>query len=128
MEVLEYVKSRGLKLAVFTGKGTETTQISLEELGIDGFFDYIVTGNDVRNHKPSSEGLVKILKHFNLAPGEALMVGDGVSDIKAAHEAGIKVGAVLWDGYAGDKVRSMQSDYVFRTVNELQLWLKETLG
>ena len=38
-EVLEYVKSRGLKLAVFTGKGTETTQISLEELGIDGFFD-----------------------------------------------------------------------------------------
>jgi len=126
-EVLEYVKGRGCKLAVFTGKGRSTTTISLEELGIDRYFDYIVTGTDVQNHKPSSEGLLKILDHFSLAPHEALMIGDGVSDVKAAREAGIKVGVVLWDSYAGDKVRSMETDYSFHTVNELHQWLKENL-
>ena len=127
MEVLQLIKSRGCKLAVFTGKGTRTTQISLRELGIDKFFDFIVTGNDVQNHKPSSEGLIKILKYFSLDPGEALMIGDGVSDIKAANEAGIRVGLVLWDGYAGDKARTMPSDYSFHTVRELEQWLKENL-
>lgn len=127
-EVLEYIKSRRCKLAIFTGKGRYTTRISLEQLGIMRYFDYIVTGNDVMNHKPSSEGLVKILNHFSLAPEEAVMIGDGVSDIKAAREAGIKVGVVLWDLYAGDKVRSMQTDYSFHTAKELEQWLRENLA
>jgi len=128
MEVLGYIKSRGSKLAIFTGKGTQTTEISLEELGIAGFFDYVVTGNDVLNHKPSSEGLLKILDHFSLGADEVLMIGDGVSDIKAAREAGIKVGLVLWDSYAGNAVRSMRTDYLFHTVKELGQWLRGNLG
>lgn len=126
-EILDFIKSRGCKLAIFTGKGTRTTEITLQELGIDQFFDYIVTGNDVVNHKPSSEGLIKILEHFSLTPDEALMIGDGVSDITSAHAAGMKVGAVLWDSYAGDKVRSMPSDYSFQTVSELEQWLRKNL-
>jgi pyrophosphatase PpaX len=126
-EVLDFIKSRGCKLAIFTGKGTRTTQITLQELGIDQYFDYIVTGNDVVNHKPSSEGLIKILEHFSFSPDEALMIGDGVSDVTSAHEAGIKVGAVLWDSYAGDKVRSMPSDYSFHTVVELEQWFRKNL-
>ena len=127
IEVLDFIQSRGCKLAIFTGKGTHTTRISLQELGIDKYFDYIVTGNDVLNHKPSAEGLIKILKHFSLAPEEALMIGDAVSDIKAAHEAGIKVAVALWDSYAGDKVRSLPTDYSFQTVVELEQWLRKNL-
>jgi pyrophosphatase PpaX len=125
--VLDYVKLRGCRLAIFTGKGSDTTRISLEELGIDHYFDYIVTGNDVVNHKPSSEGLIKIMDHFALTPDEVVMIGDAVSDVKAAHEAGVKVGVVLWDSYAGDKVRSMKTDYTFHTVDELHEWLKTKL-
>jgi pyrophosphatase PpaX len=126
-EILDFIKSRGCKLAIFTGKGTRTTQITLQELGIDQYFDYIVTGNDVVNHKPSSEGLIKILEHFSLSPDETLMIGDGVSDVTSAHEAGMKVGTVLWDSYAGDKVRSMPSDYLFHTVVELEQWFRKNL-
>ena len=126
-EVLEYLRSRRCKLAVFTGKGRHTTRISLEQLGIMRYFDYVVTGNDVLNHKPSSEGLVKILNHFSLGPEEAVMIGDGVSDIKAARGAGIKVGVVLWDSYAGDKARSLETDYRFHTVKELDEWVRENV-
>ncbi|HEY6950888.1 MAG TPA: HAD-IA family hydrolase, partial [Bacteroidota bacterium] len=87
----------------------------------------IVTGNDVVNHKPSSEGIRKIMKHFSLKPDETLMIGDGVSDIKAAREAGVKVGVVLWDSYAGEKVHAMEKDFSFHTVAELHKWLKDNL-
>jgi HAD superfamily hydrolase (TIGR01509 family) len=127
-EILAFLDKAGCIVALFTGKGTHTTRISLEELGIKEYFDYTVTGNDVVNHKPSSEGILKILDHFQLKPDEALMIGDAVSDVKAAHGAGVKMAAVLWDSYAREKMLALQTDYAFHTVAELEQWLRINLG
>lgn len=127
-DVLKFVKQSGLKLALFTGKGIDTTTITLEEFGIQKYFDYVVTGSDVKNHKPSSEGLEKILIHFSLPPEAVLMVGDHVSDVKAAHDAGVKIAAVVWNSYAKDKVLQMKTDEVFHTVQELHCWLELQLN
>jgi pyrophosphatase PpaX len=123
-EVLRYISARGKMLAVFTGKGTRAATITLQEFCIDRYFDFIVTGNDVVNHKPSSEGLRKIMDHFGLRADEVLMVGDAVSDVKAAHEAGVKIAAVLWDSYAKEKVLQMETDFTFHDVGEFHGWLK----
>lgn len=123
-EVLRYIKECNKTLAIFTGKGIQTTTITLQEFHIDQYFDYIVTGNDVVNHKPSSEGLQKIMDRFALQADEVLMVGDAVSDVKAAHEAGVKIAAVLWDSYAKEKVLQMDTDFVFHDVQEFHDWLK----
>jgi len=124
-EILRFTKERGKLLALFTGKGTHTTRITLQEFHIDKYFDYIVTGNDVLNHKPSSEGLHKIMQHFALQPDQVLMVGDAVSDVIAAQEAGIKIAAVVWDSYAKEKVIHMKADFTFHHVKEFHLWLSE---
>ncbi|MGB2869483.1 MAG: HAD-IA family hydrolase [Bacteroidota bacterium] len=124
-EILQMVKGARRNLALFTGKGTHTTRITLEEFRIKQYFDYVVTGNDVSEHKPSAEGIRKILSHFSLRPEEVLMVGDAVSDVKASHEAGVKIAAVLWDSYAKEKVLQMRTDYVFYNVAEFHQWLKE---
>jgi pyrophosphatase PpaX len=122
--ILSSLKERGKLLALFTGKGTYTAMITLQEFHIEKYFDYVVTGNDVVKHKPSSEGLHKIMKHFVLRPDELLMVGDSVSDVKAAHEAGVKIAAVVWDSYAKEKVLQMKTDYVFHDTMEFQDWLE----
>jgi HAD superfamily hydrolase (TIGR01509 family) len=127
LEVLNDVKKRGRHLALFTGKGIHTTTITLEEFGLKDLFDYVVTGNDVVNHKPSAEGIRKILDHFNLNPNEAVMVGDSVADVKASHAAGVKVAAVLWDSYAKDRVMKLETDYRFHSVTEFHHWLKAQL-
>lgn len=124
-EILRMVKSARRSLALFTGKGTHTTRITLEEFGINHYFDYVVTGNDVSEHKPSAEGIRKILAYFALKPAEALMVGDAVSDVKASRDAGVEIAAVLWDSYAKEKVLQMNTDYVFHNVAEFHQWLKE---
>lgn len=123
-ELLDFLKQRGLLLALFTGKGKRTTLITLEKFSLKPYFDLIVTGNDVENHKPSADGIRKVMKTFHLKPGELLMVGDAVSDVKAAHEAGVAIAAVLWDSYGKEKVLQMDPDYRFHNVGAFTEWLK----
>jgi pyrophosphatase PpaX len=126
-EILDFVKSRSLLLAIFTGKGRRSTLISLETLGIKNYFDLIVTGDDVSNYKPSAEGIRKIMRTFGLALEQVLMVGDAVADVKAAHEAGVPIAAVVWDSYGKEKVLEMEVDYLFHSVEEFSAWLKAAL-
>lgn len=122
-EILDYLKNNKYPLGIFTGKGREASMITLKKLRIDHYFDLIVTGDDVNNHKPSAEGILKFLSHFGLKKERVLMIGDSVSDVKASNEAGIKVASALWDSYAHEKVKTPQSDYYFYSVAELKEFL-----
>ncbi len=126
-DTLRYLRDRKRTLALFTGKGSRTTAITLEEFGLDGYFEAVVTGNDVVNHKPSPEGIRKVLDRFSLRPDEVLMVGDAVSDVAAARGAGVPVAAVLWDSYGKERVLQMNADYVFHDVDEFHRWVRAEL-
>jgi phosphoglycolate phosphatase-like HAD superfamily hydrolase len=63
------------------------------------------------------------MQHFALQQDEVLMVGDSDVDVKAAHEAGVKIAAVLWDSYSKEKVLKMKTDFVFNNTREFQDWL-----
>ena len=122
-EILDGLKSQGVLLSIYTGKGREAAAITLRKLGIYDYFDLIITGDEVKEHKPSPEGIEVFLEKFNLEKNDVLMIGDSPSDIKAAAAAGVKVASVLWDSLAKDHVLKMKSDYVFNTVAELKEFL-----
>ncbi len=119
-EIIQAIKSAGLPISIFTGKGKSTTEITLGFIEVYEYFDMIVTSDDVKNHKPSPEGINKFIDAFNLQRNRVLMIGDSPADILASKNAGIKIASVVWDSYAKDKVLSMESDYVFHTVSELK--------
>lgn len=118
--VLQLIKSKAIPMAIFTGKGRKTSLITLEKIGMLDYFDMLVTGDDVQNHKPSPDGLVKIVDHYKFNPEEVLLIGDAPSDIEAAKSVGVKSATVLWDCYAEEEVFRLNSDYYFSTVNELK--------
>ena len=124
-EILDYLKSKKFPLGIFTGKGREATMITLKKLEVDNYFNLIVTGDDVANHKPSAEGILKFVNHFKLKNERVLMIGDSVSDVKSSKEAGIKVVSALWDSYGHEKVKTLQSDYYFYSVDELRKFLMQ---
>ena len=125
-ELLDYLKTKDVLLAVFTGKGRQASLITLEELNIINYFDLIVTGDDVGNHKPSSEGIMKFVNEHNLKKDEVLMIGDSVADVLASKEAGIRIASALWDSYAAEKVKNLGSDYYFHSVAKLREFLVKT--
>ncbi|OGU32317.1 MAG: hypothetical protein A2X67_01795 [Ignavibacteria bacterium GWA2_55_11] len=121
-EILHELKSSGVKLALFTGKGRHTTAITLEVCGLGKYFDKVVTGNDVMLHKPSGEGIRSIMHDLGVTQEGTFMVGDAVADILAAREAGIRIASVLWDSYGRERVLREQRDLTFESVEEFGAW------
>lgn len=125
VNVLELLKQKSILLSIYTGKGRKASTITLQKLGIYDFFDLIITGDDVKNHKPSAAGINLFLEKFTLNKDEVLMIGDSPADVKAARSAGVKIASVLWDSYAREKVLQLKSDYVFHSVEELKTFLEK---
>ena len=123
-EALTHLRDGGVTLAVFTGKGRRTTEITLEALKIGGYFDLIVSGSDVQRHKPHPEGIRKVLDRFSLAPGEVLMIGDSFGDITAARDAGVTPVAALWDSYDHSRVLGALPELAFHSVKDFSSWLR----
>jgi pyrophosphatase PpaX len=102
-KIVEHLKNKNVYLSIYTGKGRDAATITLKKIGLFDYFDMIMTGDDVKEHKPSAEGILNFVKGFNLDPDRVLMVGDSPSDIKAARSAGVKIASVVWDSYAKDE-------------------------
>jgi pyrophosphatase PpaX len=126
-DLLKYIKEKGILLSIFTGKGKSAAEITLKKLGVFDYFDMIITGDEVKEHKPSAEGILLFIDKYNLDKEKVLMIGDSPSDIKAAHSAGIKCASVLWDSYAKEKVMNLKTDFLFHSVEELERFIKERI-
>ncbi len=126
-DALAMIKAEGLPISIFTGKGRDSSLITLEKIGVLEYFDMIVSGDDVQEHKPSPEGIRKFVEKFGLQNDRVLMVGDAPSDIKAARSAGTKVAYVLWDEYARNRNYELESDFVFHTVEEFKTFVDKNI-
>jgi putative hydrolase of the HAD superfamily len=48
----------------------------IKNLGLDKYFDYVVTGDDIGLNKPAVENWNKLLEMSGLKPKQCIMVGD----------------------------------------------------
>jgi HAD superfamily hydrolase (TIGR01509 family) len=92
LETLKILKEQGKILAICTNRSTSMPAI-LKHFEIADLFEYVITSLDVTRPKPDPEGLLAILQKFNLNPGEAVYVGDSVTDQEASQLAGIPFAA-----------------------------------
>ena len=124
LEVLTFLAGRQVPLAVFTGKGRRTATFTLDRLGILPYFDVVVSGSDVQRHKPDPEGISLIIDRYGTPAEQTLMVGDSLSDIKAAQAAGVPIASVLWDCLDRQSVVDANPDFRFDHPQELLGWLR----
>ena len=98
-ELLNNLKASEILLGIFTGKGKETTESTLEFHGILNLFDMVMTGSNVKNHKPHPEGVELMLKKLKVAPSDTLVVGDSMADYKVAYSSGTDFIAAMYDPF-----------------------------
>lgn len=86
-EFLQFLRP-GRFTALATNR-TTTTQAVLQYHGLTDDFDLVISAKDVSNPKPHPESFVRILAHFQLAPHEAVYIGDSQVDERFAANAGV---------------------------------------
>ncbi len=96
-ELLDTLENLGLALAIFTGRGSETTDLILGHHGLLDRFGAVVTSDHVIHSKPSPEGLHMALGKLGVEAARALFVGDSPLDLVAARRAGAIAVAATWD-------------------------------
>lgn len=126
-DVLKSIKEKGYPLGIYTGKGRRSTLITLKETGLSRYFDHVMTGDDVKTHKPSPEGILSFAEKYDLNTDEILFVGDSIHDIKAARNSGCHIASVLWDSYGKEEVEKAGSDYYFYTVDEFAIFVNSLI-
>ena len=92
--VLNTARAAGMKIAIFTNAPSRYVQNLLSHFNIS--VDFTVAYHDVRNRKPHSDGVDKILSHFGLSNSEAIYIGDSDLDKYAASNAGVEFFTVEW--------------------------------
>ena len=95
-EVLSSLKSRGKNLAIVTSRSSETLLEYFRQLEIFPFFDFFITPEMTKNHKPHPEPVLKAMKLLNAKPADCLFVGDTQYDYESAARAGVKFCFVTW--------------------------------
>lgn len=97
------------KLALITNKPRQFTLPLLESLQITHYFQCIICGDDYERKKPDPMPVIEALKSLRVSAEQALMVGDSVSDIKAAQGAGVATVAMTYGYNHGVAIKEAQS-------------------
>ena len=88
----------------------------LEEHGLKGCFDLVISCLDVKHPKPAPDALFKILEHFGVSAQEAVYIGDSEIDDQTAKAA--KVPFIAY------KNRSLKADYYVEHFKEIEVFLE----
>ena len=94
-ELLHDWQSRGLQLAVATGKSRRGLDRVLDETGLRPLF-VASRGADEARSKPDPLMLEQILAELGLSPRQAVMIGDSVHDMAMAEAIAIPRIGVTW--------------------------------
>ena len=88
--LLEALRANGFKIAVGTSAPQQNAELILDELGVRGQLDAVVTAEDVERGKPNPETFLFAAQRCNVEPRKCVVFEDAVAGIQAAKAAGMK--------------------------------------
>ena len=117
---LDYMKSAGYTLGCVTNKAAQFTIPLLKDLGIHDDFENIVCGDTLAKKKPDPLPLLHSAEVLGVTPEKSLMLGDSVSDVKAARAAGFQIICMSYGYNHGMDIRDANPDAVIDSMAELE--------
>ncbi|MBI5016307.1 MAG: HAD-IA family hydrolase [Deltaproteobacteria bacterium] len=118
-ELLGALRASGRRLALVTNIGRRAIERALPAFGLDRAFDAVVTRNDAARAKPSGDGLLRALGQVGQSPRNTLMVGDSLSDLLAARDAGVFVAIVRGGESPAADVQRHGPDFLLASLDEV---------
>jgi phosphoglycolate phosphatase len=98
--------------AIVTNKAMAYTDPLVRDLGLARRVNLVLGGDSTPHLKPHPAIVETALRHFGVAPGEAVMVGDGVPDVQASRAAGVRSIGLTCGMGDPDALREAKPDFV----------------
>ncbi|SFV69875.1 Phosphoglycolate phosphatase [hydrothermal vent metagenome] len=119
IEGLDYLQKQGYQLGCVTNKAEQFTHPLLKDLGIFDRFGIVISGDTLAKKKPDPLPLLHAAEHFSLSPKDCLLLGDSISDVKAARSAGFNIICMSYGYNHGIDIATANPDVVIDSMAEL---------
>lgn len=90
IEILEYLKNNGVRLAVASGSPLESVKNNLKVARIDSYFDVVVSGEQVSFGKPAPDIFLLAASKLGLGAEDCYVFEDAPNGVYAGVKAGCK--------------------------------------
>ncbi|MFI0848640.1 phosphoglycolate phosphatase [Mesorhizobium sp. IMUNJ 23232] len=117
-EAIVHFHGARIPMAVATNKPQVAARTILLHFGLFERLGALVGGDAVTAKKPAPDALLLALERLGVGPQDALMVGDSISDVRAARAAGMPV-ALIRGGYTETPVEQLGADLVCGSLFDL---------
>lgn len=118
-ELLEALSTAAVELAVVTNKPERFVAPLLEQVGLGGYFRWIIGGDTLPQQKPDPAALLQVMRLAGVSQAQSLFVGDSRTDVLAARAAGVPCVAVSYGYNHGRPVAEEAPQLVVDSLAEL---------
>jgi mannitol-1-/sugar-/sorbitol-6-/2-deoxyglucose-6-phosphatase len=116
---LEALRETKLRLAVATSSVGESARPFLKRTGISGFFDIIITGDEIERGKPHPDIYLHAAEKLGISTNACLVIEDALSGVSAAKAANMGVAAIPDTRFVDAHEYEKEADYVLGSLSEI---------
>lgn len=117
LELLQDLQKHAVPLAIATSAQPERANLVINKLGINQYFNVVVTAQDVRRSKPEPDVYLAAAEQLGVTPKHCVVIEDAEVGVAAGKAAGMKVIAV--PGEFTKKMDFRLADKRVESLNEL---------
>ena len=111
-QTLQALRDRGLRLSIATSRGIVSLRMLLSVLGIGEYFCELAYPEIVQNSKPAPDAALLLMERLGATPGETIVIGDTVFDLKMGQNAGCRVCGVSFGNQTRAELATVSPDWI----------------
>jgi len=116
VKLIKALKERGFVQALASSAPIENIQLITRGLGIENFFQVIVSGREVKEGKPSPQGFLLAAKKLEVKPQSCVVIEDAIAGVLAAKRGNMHCVAVT---NTHPKMSLKEADLVVNTLEKV---------
>lgn len=125
LEVLEALKAQGYTLGVVSSKIKKTIYFGMDMFDMRKYFDVVLGVDDVKDHKPSPEGIFKACELLGVSHDSVIYVGDTAIDVATGTNAGVYTVALMSNPTRNAELKKANPNQLITDLNELLVILEK---
>lgn len=120
IDTVRRLHAAGLLVTIASSRSHASLDDFVTRLELARYIPYVLGAGDVDNAKPAPDMVIKTLADNGLQPGEAVVVGDTVFDIRMAHAAGVAAAGVTYGNGQRGELENEHAEYIIDNFRELE--------